>query len=281
MLPPAVGLMRQNHLTNHYCRKSKTNLFSYGFERDIHCSNLGLPHDLTTLSPSPSHTFLPWLSAVPPELPPTMGRSHSISGSYTTHLLTDGFPSMVLTALRLVRSGRTPLLRQTLLREGRRWLKPLFFKKSRWNRKVQFYPTYLENKDRWSPQGSSSFSKGGTNTGLGKTMYSSLWLHRREGQSLLPRSFCKLSNETLLSHMSNWEQGLVWVIWPTSSWTQPFASPYVGTVHLNTEVSVTGCLDHRSLRGCQRSQLDCLRVVQTPETRERAESALEHDTEKS
>lgn len=38
----------------------------------------------------------------------------------TTHLLTDGFPSMVLTALRLVRSERTPLLHQTLLREGRR-----------------------------------------------------------------------------------------------------------------------------------------------------------------
>lgn len=74
---------------------------------------------------------------------------------------------------------------------------------------------------------------------------------------------------------------LLWALWWNSSvphvflgaktamthlthfcWTQLFASPHVGAVHLNSDVSVTSCLDHRSLQGCQGSQLDSLWVVQ-------------------
>lgn len=46
------------------------------------------------------------------------------------------------------------------------------------------------------------------------------------------------------------------------SWTQLFASPHVGALHSDSDVSVTSCLHHGSLRGCQGSQLDSLWVVQ-------------------
>lgn len=293
MLSPGAGLMKSNHLTNCDVWKIvgrvkqvslpqwKETCFPTDLKPTSTVATSAYARDLTTLSPSSSYTF-PRPSAVPPALPPTTWRSHTTCGSYATCLLTDGLPSMLLISLRLVRSGRTPLLRQTSLRDNR-WLKPLFLKKSRQKKKVQFYSTYFENKDRWSPQGSSSFSKGGTNTGFGEMMCISRWLYKWR-VPIPPPSFlspCECSDETLLSHTCNWEQGLVWVIWPTSSWMQPFASPHVGSAHLNIDVSVTSCLEHRSLQRCQRSQLDCLRVVQTPETWERRGTALKDGAEKS
>lgn len=90
-------------------------------------------------------------------------------------------------------------------------------------------------------------------------MYMSLWLYKWRvpipPASFL--SFCEPSDETLLSCTCYWEWGLLWLIWPTSSWTQLSASPHVGAVRLNSS-----CLDHRSLQGCQGRQLDSLWVVQ-------------------
>lgn len=88
------------------------------------------PRDLATLFHSSSCTF-PQPSAVTPELLPTTWRSHTICGSYTTRLLTDGFLSMLLISLRLIRSKRTPLLHQTSLRETKKsdW-SPYFLKKN-------------------------------------------------------------------------------------------------------------------------------------------------------
>lgn len=69
-------------------------------------------------------------------------------------------------------------------------------------------------------------------------MYISLWLYKQWVPIPPPLflSFCKHSNETLLSCTCYWEWGLVWVIWPTSSWTKLFASPHVGAIHLNIDV---------------------------------------------
>lgn len=276
MPSPAVGLTKSNHLTRCDFWKIVGRVEQVSLQQwketcspmDLRptsaVANSAYPRDLITLPPSSSCTF-PWPSAVPPELPPTTWRSHAICGS--TSLLAGGLSSV------LVRSGRTPLLHQTSPRS------PDFLRNQGKTRKLPFYCTYFQYKDRWS----SSFSRGGTNTGLGETVHISLWL-RKWRVPIPPPSFlppCKCSDETLLSHTCNREQGLVWVIWPTSSWMQPSASPHVGTVHLNIDVSVISCLDHRSLWRCQRSQLGCLWVVQTPETWERIEIALKDDAEKS
>lgn len=71
-------------------------------------------------------------------------------------------------------------------------------------------------------------------------------------QSLLPYSspFASTLMKLFCPCTCYWEWGPVWVIWPTSSWMQLFASPHVGAVHLNLDVLLTSCLDHCSLQGC-------------------------------
>lgn len=129
-LPPGVGLMKSNHLTKRdfwkiVGRVKQVSLQQWKeicFPMDLRPTSTvaisAYPRDLATLSRSSSCTF-PRPSAVA-ELPPTTWRSHTICGSYTTRLLTDGFLSMLLISLRLIRSKRTPLLHQTSLRETKK-----------------------------------------------------------------------------------------------------------------------------------------------------------------
>lgn len=217
----------------------------------LHCSNLSLsqgPHSSFPISPCvPSHSFSSstWT-----------GGAILFVAATVTFLLTDGLPSTLLTSLRLVRSEELHSCAKPCW-ETKKVTEALTSYQIKVKQKgAILFCLFWEN--RGSSQTRSSLSKRSTNTGLGQMMYLSLWLYTRRVPIPPPSflSFCELSDETLLSCTCYWEWGLGWVIWPTSSWTQLFASPHVGAQHFNVNVSVTSCLDHRSLQGCQGSQLD-------------------------
>lgn len=193
------------------CGKSKTsssakvegNLFSYGSETYLCCSNLGLsqgPHSSLPF-PSSSRTF-PRPSAAPPEPPPTTWRSHAICGSSSTELLTASPPCCSFPQAWQTWKNSTPAANPP--RETKKCLETLFLKRPRSNRKVQFHSTYFGNKDRWSPQGSGSFSKRGTNTGYGE-MYISLLLNEwREPSN--PSSLISLFYPTRVTGSEDWNE---------------------------------------------------------------------------
>lgn len=122
------------------CRKSKAssstrvegNLLSHGFDLP--------PVNLTTHFSSSSSTF-PQPSAVP-----TTWKSHTICSSYATRLLTDGLPSMLPISLRLVRSGRTTLLHQTLLRDPKKVTNTFISLKKKKKSRYNFIPLILKVK---------------------------------------------------------------------------------------------------------------------------------------